>query len=63
MLKKIGPKFNIGALVRLSEILNSPETYYDQVLSVGGWARTVRAGANSTLAFIELSDGSGYKSL
>ena len=38
-------------------------SYYDQLLTVGGWARTVRAQQNNTLVFIELSDGSGFKSL
>ena len=43
LLRKITPKFNIGTLVRIREVLDNPETYYDQVLSVAGWARTVRA--------------------
>jgi hypothetical protein len=43
LLKKSTPKFNVGTLVRISEILANPETYYGQVLSVAGWARTVRS--------------------
>lgn len=30
---------------------------------MAGWARTARAQINNTLVFIELSDGSGFKSL
>jgi len=34
------------------------DQYIGKVGTVAGWSRTVRAQANNTIVFIELSDGS-----
>lgn len=53
----------VGEILRLEEVLANFEQYIDKVGTIAGWARTVRAQANNTLVFIELSDGSTQENL
>lgn len=45
----------------LKEIFTNPEGYLNQTIKVSGWVRTVRASNN--FGFIELNDGSHFKSM
>ena len=45
---------------RLKEIFAWPETFADQEVAVGGWARTIRD--SKAFGFIELNDGTFFKS-
>ncbi len=45
---------------RLKEIFACPETFADQEVAVGGWARTIRD--SKAFGFIELNDGTFFKS-
>lgn len=47
--------------VKISEIFHSPETFGNQEITVCGWARTIRN--MKSFGFIELNDGSCFKSL
>ena len=46
---------------RVAQLFAAPETYDGQSVTVCGWARTIRDVKN--FGFIELNDGSCFKSL
>lgn len=46
---------------RVKELFQQPETYLGRTVTVGGWIRTVRD--NKNFGFIELYDGSFFKTL
>lgn len=48
--------------IRIKEILDKPESYYGQTVTVAGWTRTVRK-AGGKLLFLEINDGSCGTSL
>ena len=52
-----------GTILRIDEVLTNHANYIDTVGTVAGWSRTVRAQANNTIVFIELSDGSTINNL
>ena len=71
MEKVIGPTVKklktsermMSGLLRVVSVLGSPEKYYDKTEIVGGWVKNIRTGKNSTILFVELSDGSCQKNL
>ncbi|CAD8171504.1 unnamed protein product [Paramecium octaurelia] len=58
LYKKHLPKYNVGTIYRIQELLNAGEGYIGQTVTVAGWARTVRDQKN--LCFIELNDGTSF---
>jgi asparaginyl-tRNA synthetase len=46
---------------RIKEIFRNPETYINQTVKISGWIRTLRSSKN--FGFIEINDGSFFKSL
>ena len=50
-----------GARVRIARLHSSYEEFLDKRIRVGGWAKSVRA--QKEMVFIELNDGSCFKSL
>lgn len=50
-----------GARVRIARLHAGYEEFVDKKIRVGGWGKTVRA--QKELVFIELNDGSCFKSL
>lgn len=60
--KKNVPLFAYGRRVRIQALHNDYEPYLDHVIEVAGWARTTRMGGKD-FAFIELTDGTGFKTL
>ncbi|CAD8161728.1 unnamed protein product [Paramecium octaurelia] len=61
LYKKHLPKYNIGTIVRIQELLNAGDSYIGQTVTIAGWARTVRAQKN--LCFVELNDGTSFAGL
>lgn len=53
----------MSGLLRIVTVLNNPERFYDKTETVGGWVKNLRTGKNSTIIFVELSDGSCQKGL
>ena len=47
--------------ITVSQLYSSPDEYFDKEITVCGWVRTIRDSKN--FAFIELNDGSHFKSL
>lgn len=60
--KKNVPKFAYGRRVRIAALHENHEPFLDHLIEVAGWARTTRMGGKD-FAFIELTDGSGFKTL
>lgn len=60
--KKNAPLFSYGRRVRIEALHANHEPYLDHLIEVAGWARTTRMGGKD-FAFIELTDGSGFKTL
>jgi len=54
--------FGTGARYRVDYVLSSPELI-GQVITVKGWAKTVRKQGGGAFAFVELNDGSNIKNL
>lgn len=59
----VGTNLKIGTILRIDEVLTNFDSYIDKVGTVAGWSKTVRAQANNTLVFIELSDGTTINNL
>ena len=53
----------MSGLLRIVTVLQNPDQYYDKTEEVGGWIKNVRTAKNSTILFVELSDGSCQKNL
>jgi asparaginyl-tRNA synthetase len=51
----------VGTTVRISQIFQDPEVFAGKELVVNGWIRTNRA--SNRFGFIEINDGSSFKSL
>jgi hypothetical protein len=51
-----------GGRVRIARLHSSWEEFKDQIIKVGGWAKSTRA-QSADLVFVELNDGSCFKSL
>ena len=60
--KKNAPLFSYGRRVRIEALHANHEPYLEHLIEVAGWARTTRMGGKD-FAFIELTDGSGFKTL
>jgi hypothetical protein len=58
-------KKSYGARTRVAALFQEgcEEEFLDKVVNVCGWARTIRAGGKGAFAFVELNDGSNFKSL
>lgn len=52
------PEFLVGKNFRIHSLLNKPEEYIDQIITVSGWAREARLAAKDTILFVKLVDGS-----
>ena len=46
---------------KIKEIYKSPEQFADKIITVAGWARSIRS--SNAVGFIELNDGSFFKNL
>ena len=46
---------------KIKEIYKSPEQFADEIITVAGWARSIRS--SNAVGFIELNDGSFFKNL
>lgn len=53
----------MSGLLRIVTVLKNPDRYYDKTEIVGGWIKNMRTGKNSSIIFIELSDGSCQRNL
>ena len=62
IIKTGNPTQGGGGRVRISKLFEDPTPFMHKILTVGGWAKNVRAGGTD-LMFIELNDGSTIKSL
>lgn len=60
--KKIVPTASYGHRIRVAKLFDSHEEFMYKIITVAGWARTVRAGGKD-FAFIEINDGSSLKNL
>ena len=60
--KKVIPTASYGHRLRIAKLFDSHEEFLYKIITVAGWARTVRAGGKD-FAFIEVSDGSSLKGL
>ena len=60
--KKLVPVASYGHRLRIAKLFDSHEEFMYKVITVAGWAKTVRAGGKD-FCFIELSDGSSLKGL
>ena len=49
------------ANIKIKEIYKTPEKFADKIITVSGWARSVRS--SNTVGFIEFNDGSFFKNL
>ena len=45
--------------ITIKQLFSDPQSYADRVITVAGWARTIRA--SNAFGFIELNDGSYLK--
>lgn len=60
--KKPVAEFGYGGRVRIGKLFDDHEPYMYKIITVGGWARSVRASGKE-FVFVELSDGSHVKVL
>ena len=60
--KKVVPTASYGHRLRIAKLFDSHEEFLYKIITVAGWARTVRTGGKD-FAFIEVSDGSSHKGL
>ena len=60
--KKHVPVASYGHRLRIAKLFDSHEEFMYKVITVAGWARTVRSGGKD-FCFIEISDGSSLKGL
>ena len=60
--KKHVPVASYGHRLRIAKLFDSHEEYMYKVITVAGWAKTVRSGGKD-FSFIEISDGSSLKGL
>ena len=49
------------SLVTIKELTRNTDKYGDEIVSVGGWIRTIRD--SKSFGFIELNDGSFFKNM
>ena len=56
--EKNKPEFLVGKNVRLLHLMENSEKFYDQIITVVGWAREARLQSKDTLLFVKLIDGS-----
>jgi len=56
------PAASYGHRIRIGKLYDSHEEFMYKIITVSGWARTVRAGGKD-FCFIELTDGSSQKGL
>jgi len=55
------PTFSYSSRIRIGKLHEEYEPFLDKVITVCGWARTVRE--NKGFTFVELYDGSSIKTL
>lgn len=56
--------FSFGGRIRVSGLTTDDAAkWIDQIVTVGGWIRTLRLAEGGDIAFIELNDGSSFKSI
>lgn len=60
--KKHVPVASYGHRLRIAKLFDSHEEFMYKVITVAGWAKTVRSGGKD-FCFIEISDGSSLKGL
>jgi Na+-transporting NADH:ubiquinone oxidoreductase subunit NqrA len=60
--KKVVPTASYGHRIRIGKLYDSHEEFMYKIITVAGWARTVRDGGKD-FCFIELTDGSSQKGL
>ena len=48
----------LSGLLRIQNVLQTPEKYFDKVDTVGGWLKSSRKQNNDKLVFWSISDGS-----
>lgn len=60
--KKVVPAASYGHRLRIARLYDSHEEFMYKIITVAGWARTVRPGGKD-FCFIELTDGSCHKAL
>jgi aspartyl/asparaginyl-tRNA synthetase len=48
--------------MRIAKLYDSHEEFMYKIITVAGWAKTVRSGGKD-FCFIEISDGSSFKGL
>jgi hypothetical protein len=60
--KKHVPVASYGQRLRIAKLFDSHEEFMYKVITVAGWAKTVRSGGKD-FCFIEISDGSSLKGL
>lgn len=60
--KKHVPVGSYGHRLRIAKLFDGHEEYMYKIITVAGWARTVRSGGKE-FCFIEISDGSSLKGL
>ena len=49
------------SMTLVKSIYGDPESYKDQIITLAGWVRTVRA--SKSFGFIELNDGTFFKNI
>ncbi len=60
--KKSVPAASYGHRLRIGKLFEDHTEFMYKIITVAGWARTVRPGGKD-LCFIELTDGSSHKAL
>jgi OB-fold nucleic acid binding domain len=52
-----------GGRIKVNALLTLDNKWFDQVVVVGGWIKTIRLQGNGSFCFLELNDGSSIKNL
>lgn len=60
--KKHVPTASYGHRIRIGKLFDSHEDFMYKVITVAGWAKTLRSGSKD-FCFVELHDGSSMKGL
>jgi hypothetical protein len=60
--KKNVPIASYGHRIRIAKLFDSHEEFLYKIITVAGWAKTVRQG-NKDFTFVELTDGSSMKGI
>ena len=60
--KKNVPTSSYGHRIRVAKLFDSHEEFLYKIITVSGWAKTVRQG-NKDFTFVELTDGSSMKGI